>query len=176
MKQQQATVRYLRMAPRKVRMVADLIRGLSASEAEAQLMVQRRRAAKPLLKLLRSAMANAKNNQREEATHWLVKSIAVDQGPMLKRFLPRARGSASELQKKMSHVSITLVETEGVKSRAFTIAPKKKKRSPSSAEKEKARPASEKPQGEREKKDEADKRAKEGPGFFKKVFNRKSGM
>ena len=176
MKQQQATVRYLRMAPRKVRMVADLIRGLSASEAEAQLMVQRRRAAQPILKLLRSAMANAKNNQQEEAHHWLVKSITVDQGPMLKRMLPRARGSASEIQKKMSHVSITLVQAEGVKSRTFTIAPKKKKRSPSSAEKEKARPASEKPQGERERKDETEKRAKEGPGFFKKVFNRKSGI
>ncbi len=175
MKQQQATVRYLRMAPRKVRLVADLIRGLSASEAEAQLMVQRRRAAQPILKLLRSAMANAKNNQQEEARHWLVKDITVDQGPMLKRMLPRARGSASEIQKKMSHISLTLVEVEGTKSRDFTIVPKKKKRSPSSAEKEKARPASEKGP-ERVKKDEGEKRSKEGPGFFKKVFNRKSGM
>jgi large subunit ribosomal protein L22 len=173
MKQQQATVRYLRMTPRKVRMVADLIRGLSASEAEAQLLMQRRRAAQPLLKLLRSALANAKNNQREEANTWLVQSLTVDQGPMLKRYLPRARGSASPIQRKMCHVTLTLVETEGGKSRVFTIQPKKKKSKTGAPETKKARPAPK--SGDHGEKGE-DKRSGEGPGFFKKVFNRKAGM
>ncbi|MEK7187701.1 MAG: 50S ribosomal protein L22 [Patescibacteria group bacterium] len=176
MKQQQATLRFLRMAPRKVRAVASLIRGLSASEAEAQLMLQPRRAAKPILKLLRSAMANAKNNQQEEATQWLVKTITVDQGPMLKRMLPRARGSASEIQKKMSHVSLTLVQTEK-QGRSFTITPKKKKKSESSAsERTKSRSTAQKGIPDHDKKSEVEKRATENPGFFRKVFNRKSGM
>ena len=59
-----ATLRYLRIAPRKVRAVGDLLRGLPVSEAQAELLMHKRRAAKPLLKLLRSAIANAKNNQK----------------------------------------------------------------------------------------------------------------
>lgn len=172
MKQQQATLRYLRMTPRKVRAVAGLIRGLPAAEAEAQLMVQPRRAAKPILKLLRSALANAKNNQREEAVHWKVDSLKVDQGPMLKRYLPRARGSASPIQKKMCHITLTLAEIEGVKSRNFTIVPKKKKKMTPSAETKRAP----KTKVKTTPKTESEAQNKENPGFFKKVFNRKSGM
>lgn len=153
-------------------MVADLIRGLSASEAEAQLLLQRRRAAKPLLKLLRSAMANAKNNQREEATQWVVTKLTVDQGPMLKRFLPRARGSASEIQKKMCHVTLTLVESTAT-ARIFTIQPKKKKSRAGAAESKRPR-TSTKPQESGRKEEET--KTKEQPSFFRKVFNRKSGM
>ena len=176
MKQQQATLRFLRMTPRKVRAVAGLIRGLPASEAEAQLMVQPRRAAKPILKLLRSALANAKNNQREEAGRWVVQSLTVDPGPMLKRFLPRARGSASPIQKKMCHVTLTLTESETAKGRDFTILPKQKKKLSSSAAKGKARPVSPPKGVDKGPKAEEEVRAKSGPGFFKKVFNRKSGM
>ena len=87
------------MAPRKVRSVADLVRGLHVNDAEAQLLVQRRRPAKALVKLLRSAVSNAKNNKMN-VDHLFVKEIRVDGGPMLKRYLPRARGSASPLQKR----------------------------------------------------------------------------
>ena len=66
--EQKAHLSYLRIAPRKTRSVANLIKGLSVNEAEAQLLVERRRPAKPLLKLLRSAVANAKNNQKDEQT------------------------------------------------------------------------------------------------------------
>src|SRR5271157_1596534 len=98
MKPQTAKLSYLRMAPRKVRSVADLIRGLSVNEAEAQLLVQRRRPAGALLKLLRSAVANVKNNDKQaNIEHLFISEIRVDQGPMLKRFLPRARGSASPI-------------------------------------------------------------------------------
>ena len=102
--EQMATLRYLRIAPRKVRVVADLVRGLSVNDAEAQLIVERRRPAGPLLKLLRSAVAGAGNDRRLEPAKLYVKEIRVDKGPMLKRVLPRARGVATPIQKKMSHV------------------------------------------------------------------------
>src|SRR5258708_27285246 len=104
MEQQIAKLNYLKIAPRKVRSVGDLIKGLSVNDAEAQLLSQRRRPAKALLKLLRSAVANAKNNKRLNVEHLFIASLRVDQGPMLKRMLPRARGSASPIQKKMSNV------------------------------------------------------------------------
>ncbi|WP_423790321.1 large ribosomal subunit protein uL22, partial [Listeria monocytogenes] len=79
-------------------------------EAEAQLLSVRKRAAKPILKLLRSAMANIKNNKRMSGENFYIESLRVDQGPMLKRVLPRARGTASPIQKKMSHVTLVLAE------------------------------------------------------------------
>ncbi len=125
MKYAQATIRYTRSTPRKMRLVADLIRGLSVSDAYAQLSIISRRATTPLAKLLSSAVANAKNMNMDSSKLY-VSYIAVDQGPMLKRFLPRARGSASPLQKKMSHTTIRLAEKEGVVNK-FTITPKPKK-------------------------------------------------
>ena len=110
-----AKISFLRMAPRKVRSVGDLIKGLSVNEAEAQLLVQTRRPSKPLLKLLRSAVANAKNNKVGNVEHLFVSSVRVDGGPMLKRMLPRARGSASPIQKKMSHVTLVLGVNENLK-------------------------------------------------------------
>src|SRR5258708_502757 len=120
MAQTTAKLNYLRMAPRKVRLVASLLRGLSANEAEAQLMVQRKRSAKPLLKLLRSSISNAKG-MKLDVNHMYVEKIFVDGGPMLKRFLPRARGSASPIQKKMSHVTLVLGEKATIKEPRFKI-------------------------------------------------------
>src|SRR5271167_1775103 len=111
---QTAKLNYLRIAPRKTRSVADLVKGLSVNDAEAQLMVQSRRPAKALLKLLRSAVSNAKNKNLN-VDHLFVESFRVDGGPMLKRMLPRARGSASPIQKKMSNVTLTLGINEALK-------------------------------------------------------------
>ena len=129
MQTQTAQLRYLRIAPRKTRSVAGLVRGLPVNDAEAQLMVQRRRPAKALLKLLRSAIANAKNNKLN-ADHLFIKEIRVDGGPMLKRYLPRARGSASPIQKKMSHVTITLGVNDKLKPKYTIVVPKKSKLPP----------------------------------------------
>src|ERR1700722_18961889 len=129
MQTQTAKLNFLRIAPRKTRSVADLIRGLPVDQAEAQLLVQRRRPAKALLKLLRSAVANAKNNKLN-ADHLFVKEIRVDGGPMLKRYLPRARGSASPLQKKMSHVTLILGVNPKLKSKYTIVVPKKSKMPP----------------------------------------------
>src|ERR1700734_2859952 len=127
MTEQTAKLNFLRIAPRKVRSVADLVRGLSVNDAEAQLLVQRRRPAKSLLKLLRSAVSNAKTNKQLNPDHLFIKEIRVDQGPMLKRILPRARGSASPIQKKMSHVTITLGVNTKLNPKYKIVPPKKTK-------------------------------------------------
>ena len=97
--QQIARLQYAKIAPRKARLIANVLRGLTASEAEAQLLHQRQRAAKLILKLLRSAVANAKSGKRLDPDRLIIGRIQVDQGPMLKRSLPRARGMATPIQK-----------------------------------------------------------------------------
>ena len=160
-----AKLSFLRMAPRKVRSVGDLIKGLPVNEAEAQLLMQTRRPAKTLLKLLRSAVANAKNNKVHDVQHLFVSSVSVDGGPMLKRMLPRARGSASPIQKKMSHVTLVLGVNENLKSR-FTIVPPKKTKLPPS---EDTRTKNKKPKAP----EKAAPQSKQTPGFWKRRFGRK---
>jgi large subunit ribosomal protein L22 len=167
-----AKLNYLRMAPRKVRAVADLVRGLPVNDAEAQLMVQRRRPSKPLLKLLRSAVANAKNN-KQNVDHLFISEIRVDGGPMLKRMLPRARGSASPIQKKMSHVTITLGVNEKLAAPKYKIVvPKKAKLPPGESDRsgKKRVPKPKSPEAEKA----GEPQPKKNPGFFQKVFRRKA--
>lgn len=105
-----AKLRYLRIAPRKVRLVADLIRGKSIEEAQTILNFTLKKTAQPLLKLLKSAIANAKNNFQLDSENLYISKITVDEGPKYKRWMPRARGQASEIQKKTSHITICLEE------------------------------------------------------------------
>lgn len=168
-KQYTAQLSFLRMAPRKVRSVGDLIKGLPVNEAEAQLLMQTRRPSKPLLKLLRSAVANAKNSKTVDPQHLFVSSVRVDGGPMLKRMLPRARGSASPIQKKMSHVTMVLGVDEKLKSR-FTIVPPKKTKLPPGQD---VRTKNKKPKAASE--DKPITESKQNPGFWRRNFGRKSG-
>ena len=108
-----AKLTMLRSTPQKTRLVADLIRGKGVDEAESILEFTPRRAAKPILKLLRSAKANAVNNHDMFEDSLFVSKIMVDEGPTLKRYLPRARGRADLLRKRTSHISITLEERDG---------------------------------------------------------------
>jgi large subunit ribosomal protein L22 len=160
-----AKLSFLRQAPRKVRSVGDLIKGLPVNEAEAQLLAQTRRPSKVLLKLLRSAVANAKNNKAGNLEHLFVESVRVDGGPMLKRMLPRARGSASPIQKKMSHVTLVLGVNENLKSR-FTIVPPKKAKLPPGEDK---RTNNKKPKAATVE----PPKSKQTPGFWKRRFGRK---
>jgi len=105
-----AKLKYLRIAPRKVRLVADLIRGKTIEEAQNILNFATKKAATPLLKLLRSGIANAKNSFQLEESNLYIKKILVDEGPKLKRWRPRARGQAYEIQKKTSHITLILDE------------------------------------------------------------------
>lgn len=155
------------MAPRKVRSVGDLVKGLSVNDAEAQLLVQTRRPAKAILKLLRSAVANAKTNKKWDADHLFVESVRVDGGPMLKRVLPRARGSASPIQKKMSHVTITLGINENLKSK-YTIVTAKKTKIPKVSSTKKT-----KDKRSQDTSEEKIETPKQKPGFWKRTFNRR---
>ncbi len=107
-----ARIRFLRVAPRKVRLVADLIRGKGVEEALHVLQLTKRRASLPLAKLLRSAISNADQKEGINVDALFVKSITIDQGPIYKRYLPRARGHATSIQKKTSHVNLVLSEKE----------------------------------------------------------------
>lgn len=104
---------YLRIAPRKVRLLADLIRGKGVSNAQTILNFTTKKASGILLKLLNQAVANAKKNLNLDASNLYISKILVNEGPKLKRFRPRARGSAYEIQKKTSHIIITLDERGG---------------------------------------------------------------
>ena len=105
-----AHLRHLRMSPRKVRLVAGLIRGMDVAEADAQLQHLQKAAALPIRKLLASAVANAEHNANLAAANLFVGQIFVNQGPALKRFRPRAFGRAAAIKKRTSHVSIVLDE------------------------------------------------------------------
>ena len=107
-----AKLRYLRMSPRKVRLVADLVRGKSAQSALDQLQFANKAAAKPVSKLVQSAIANAVNNFSLELNNLFVKEISVDGGPTLKRWMPRAHGRATPIMKRTSHVNIILGEVK----------------------------------------------------------------
>ena len=122
-----AKLNYLRMAPRKVRLVTNLIRGLNVIEAQTQLKFLSKRAAGPILKLLKSAIANAKHNFDLAEENLYIAKISVDQGPSLKRWLPRAMGRATPIIKRTSHITIVLeAKTNLVKSKKKKVEPAKK--------------------------------------------------
>src|SRR4030042_4958462 len=101
-----AKLKYLRIAPRKVRLVVEQIRGKRVIEAESILNFMTKKGSLPVLKLLKQAVANAKNNFQLDPLNLFVARITVDEGPKIKRWRPRARGSAAEIQKKVSHITI----------------------------------------------------------------------
>jgi large subunit ribosomal protein L22 len=105
-----AKLKYTRVAPRKVRLIADLIRGRKADDADAVLTFTKNKSAGIFQKLLRQAITSAKNNLQIDQSNLYISKIIVDAGPILKRSRPRARGSAYEIQKKTSHIIITLDE------------------------------------------------------------------
>ena len=105
-----ATVKTVRITPRKVRLVIDLIRGKKVSEALAILTAVNRSASPVVKKLLKSAVANAVNNQKMAAEALMIKSIYANDGIRMKRFMPRAKGSASGLIKRTSHITVVLAD------------------------------------------------------------------
>lgn len=107
-----AQLRYLRMSPRKVRLVVDAIRGKSVQQAEHILQFHPRLAARPVLKLLQSAIANAEHNFKLDRTTLTVGTVKADGGPTLKRYRPRAFGSAASILKRTTHITIILTSPE----------------------------------------------------------------
>lgn len=122
-----AKARYVRVSPRKVRLVIDVVRGLPVSRAVAQLSFMKKAAALPVLKLINSAAANATHNFGLDASDLYVKSIMADGGPVLHRWRARAMGRAAPIRKRMSHVSVTLAPiADAAKAPAAKKAPAKK--------------------------------------------------
>jgi len=103
-----AHARYIRQSPYKVRRVLDLVRGLPVEDAEHVLRLTPRAAADPIAKVLKSAVANAEHNHALDAEDMVVAEAFADEGPTLKRFRPRARGRASRIDKRTSHITIVV--------------------------------------------------------------------
>ncbi|MGV1047365.1 MAG: 50S ribosomal protein L22 [Solirubrobacterales bacterium] len=107
-----ASARYVRIAPRKARLIADQIRGLHIDKARALLQFSPRGAAQDIHKLLDSAAANAENNHDLIGDEMRISSITVDEGPTLKRYRPRAQGRATPIHKRTSHIAVALTPVE----------------------------------------------------------------
>ena len=103
-----AYLRSLRMAPRKVRLVIDVVRGLPATEAVTKLQFVPKAASRPVLKLLQSAIANAEHNFKLDPEKLYVKTIMADGGATLKRSRARAHGSAAPIRKRTTHITLIL--------------------------------------------------------------------
>ncbi len=105
-----ATLSFARLSPRKTRLVVDMVRGKEIQTALNILRFSPQPSAKLVGKLLSSAVANAEQKGVSDVDRLYVKSISVDGGPVLKRFLPRAMGRASKIRKPTSHISVVLAE------------------------------------------------------------------
>ena len=115
--QSKAVLRLARVSPQKARLVADLIRGKDVSQAIEVLQFSKKKSAGMIRKLIESAIANAehkaeRDNVALDIDDLFIKEIFVDQGPTLRRFRPRARGMATRIQKKTSHITVVLDEGE----------------------------------------------------------------
>lgn len=138
--------RNLRMSPRKVRLVVDMVRGMDVAPAIDQLKYLNKAAARPVRKLLESATANAKHNNQIERDNLFVKTIVVNEGPTMKRFMPRAMGASGSIRKRTSHITVVLAAKD--ESKVAKKETKKEKKA------ESVKTAPEKPAAKKETKKE----------------------
>jgi large subunit ribosomal protein L22 len=166
-KEVRAAAKWVRITPRKARLVVEHIRGRTVPEARTMLAFSERAAAREIDKLLRSAVSNAEANHNLIGDDLVVKTAYVDEGPTIKRWRPRARGRAAQIQKRMCHITITLgpASTATVTRAPEPEAPAEEKPKPKRAPRRKAAPKAEaetKPKAEKKpaaKKPAARKRA-----------------
>jgi len=169
-----ASLNQLRMSPRKVRLVSDLVRTLPVDKAINQLRFANKLAAGPLQKLIESAIANADNLYNISRDNLMIKGLYVDEGNTLKRWMPRAHGRATTLRKRSCHIHLTLGEIHD-------SGPKTKKSNKIDAPikletiADEAKKTTKKSEDKSEKESSKKGEAKSGKGFTKKVFNRKVG-
>lgn len=141
-----ATAKYIRISPRKTRLVVDLVRGMAIEEARAQLKFSAKNAAKPVLKVLNSAIANAENNLGLDVSNFRVVEAYVNEGPTIHRFMPRAQGRATALRKRMSHITIAVGDEAEVveKPEAVEVEKKVEEKKPAAKKVVKKKPAAKK--------------------------------
>lgn len=174
-----AKLRYLSIAPKKVRRIANLLKGMSVIRAESELRARPQRASEPIRKLLHSAIANAEHNLHLEKSKLYISKITVDAGPSLKRMLPRAFGRATPLWKRSSHVTMVLStrEISGKEAEEAIQAPQavifeEKKREPEIAAKAEKQEKPKVKRAVREFKKEIKPSAR--GGFARRFFRRKA--
>lgn len=107
--------KFLRLSPRKARLVVNEVRGMKAVDALAMLKIMPQKAAHEVYKVIHTACANAEHNLGISKTDLIIKEIKADQGPTFKRYKPRARGSADTIRRRMTHLSVILISTTGKK-------------------------------------------------------------
>jgi large subunit ribosomal protein L22 len=105
-----AVARFVRISPRKARLVMDEVRGKKVDDALNLLTFAPQKGARLLRKLIRSAVSNAQHNKNLDPDSLVVKSVYADEGPALKRFIPRAQGRATQIRKRTSHLTVILDE------------------------------------------------------------------
>jgi large subunit ribosomal protein L22 len=157
-KEVRAAAKWVRITPRKARLVVEHIRGRTVPEARTMLAFSERAAAREIDKLLRSAVANAEANHNLIGDDLVVKTVYVDEGPTIKRWRPRARGRAAQIRKRMCHITITLspAATATVTRAPESEAPAEEK--PKRAPRRKAAPKEAAPEAKAETKPEAEKK------------------
>jgi len=136
-----ATARYVRVAPNKARQVIAQIRGLEIEDARAILTLSPKGVAEQILKTLNSAAANAENNNSYDVDRLVVAEAWVDEGPMLKRFQPRAMGRAYRVRKRTSHITIAVAEKALAPARPAAAPDKGKAKRGKAAQKTEQKPA-----------------------------------
>lgn len=167
-----ANLKHLRIAPRKTRLVAGLIRGLDVNKAINQLKFANKKSAEPILKLLNSAIANAVNNYDLDKNNLTIKEIRVEDGKTLKRWMPKAHGRATVVRKRMSHIYIILSElVDSGKKEAKKIVAESPVKLDDLAKKSSNQGKSKDEKNEKKKGNEG----VAGKGFGTKVFQRKVG-
>lgn len=197
--QVKAKAKYIRISPRKVRLVVDLVRGLDLPKAIDKLALVNKMAVKPVVKLLRSAEASAKHNYEIEANNLFIREIRVDEGPTLARWMPRAMGRATPIRKRSSSIILILAERvpskmksakkgkkiETVKTEENVsgqveekVASNKKEalNQEAAAEHRDEKSVTKRMAGYRDTQQQVEPKAKKEKGIFKKMFRRKSGM
>lgn len=107
-----AEAKFIRMSPRKIRRVVEALKGLRPKEALGYLKFMNKRAAEPMAKVIKSALANAKSNLGLNEETWRFKSIEIQKGPILKRGRAASRGRSHPIQKKMSHIKVVLTDED----------------------------------------------------------------
>jgi len=168
-----AKANYIRVAPRKVRLVIDQLKGLEAEKALDYLKFVNKAATRPITKLLSSAVANAENNFKLDKKDLYIKKIIVNDGPVLKRFRPRAHGRSAAIRKRTSHIELILGVRPGSKQK---IAVKKETFKGASAEEVKViRPEEIKKEALKIAGKSSEGKGKEKKGFIKGIFQRKTG-
>ncbi len=164
----------LRLAPRKVRAVADLLKKRTVNDALDQLAHMVRRSSPHLVKLINAAIANAEHSHHMVRENLFIKSLVVDEGRKLKRYMPRAQGRATEIQRKTSHVRLTLDEKVPGLKRAPKAAEEEAAKKRATAAQDEAKVKAAEKAAEKAAKAGETKQGAERKGFVKRMFTRKS--